>query len=153
MPTAAPDTLEATLARALATQLAAWDIVTYRASGEYQSADVRPLYLGPDEPANAPAERVLLTVSPVVPLRGLIGEIPVSFNYRGAEGAGAFVGLNFAGLLRRRLHKLAHFTFGTVPVGLVRETSAGSIGRDGRRRPGATANYLFRGQFAGSVNT
>lgn len=151
MPSAELDdllTIEAELALGIAAQLAEWDIAAWSGGIDVEYPDpmpARPIYLGPDEPANTPDERVLLTVKPAMPVRGRITETPVSFNWRGADGGDPLDGLRFTGLLYRRLHRLAHFQFGVVRVGLVRQTSAGTIGRDSRRRPGATANYLVRG--------
>lgn len=141
-----PDSMEATLADAVALQLAAWEIVSYRGrTTAFEDGDNRPLYLGPDEPVNAPAERVLLTVRPSLVIRGRIAETQIGFNWRGPENGDPLAAVSFTGMLYRRLHRLAHFAFGTVHVGLVRQLSAGSIGRDSRQRPGATANYSFRG--------
>ncbi len=144
--------LEVELAHGIAQALADWDIVTYTGPDATVPADaVRPLYFGPDEPANTPDERVLLTVRPAVKIRGQIVGVPVALLWRGEPGTIAQDGLNFTGLLFRRLDRLSHYTFGTVRVGAVLYQSAGTLGPDTKRRASASANYLFRGILA-SVN-
>jgi len=143
--------MEAGLALGLAEALAEWDIVSYSDAAKYGTDDVRPLYFGPNEPANTPDERVLLTVRPSAIVRGQIAATSVGINWRGGVGADPLDGLNFTGLLFRRLHRLSHYQFGAVRVGAVLFNSAGNIGSDASRRPGATANYTFRGLLP-SVN-
>lgn len=144
MPSTAPDSIETLLALGIAAELGESDIVTYAPSGTYPADAVRPLYFGPDEPANTPDERVLLTVRPAVPTRGRIGVVTAGISWRGPVDGDPLAGLNFVGLLFRRLHRLDHHAFGAVRVGTTRQTSAGTLGRDARRRPAASANYLFR---------
>lgn len=151
-----PDSLEAQLVYGIAEQLAAWDIVAWsdprdEDADPYTADTIRPTYLGPDEPATAPDERVLITAAPLVHITARTVEVPVGFNWRGPEDSDPLGGLSFTGMLYRRLHRYGPALFGTVRVGAVLFRSAGSIGRDHRRRPGATANYAFRGQLA-SVN-
>lgn len=152
MPQEFRDSLEALLVVGLATELAAWGIGTYDENG-YAPDAVLPIYFGPDEPANTPDERLLLTVRTWIPgtTGPRVGETPVGFNWRGPADADPLAAVNFLGLLYRRLHRLSHHSFGPVRVGLVRRSSAGAIGRDTNRRPGATATYMFRGLLA-SVN-
>lgn len=155
MPSQVREGLEVQLAVGLAAQLAAWDVVSYVADGVYPSGVVRPLYFGPDEPVNAPDERVILTprtALEVGPSRRTV-EVPVGFNWRGrpqtdAGGQHYLDGLDFLSMLRRRLPRFAG-TLGGIPVSGVRHESSGSIGNDSRRRPGATATYLFRCRLVG----
>lgn len=146
------DALEVQLAHGLAQQLADWDIVSYAGpDAAYEADAVRPLYFGPDEPANSPDERVLLTVRPATKVRGSIVVVPVGFLWRGPVGSIAQDGLNFTGMLFRRLDRLSHHAFGTARVGAVLYQNAGTLGTDTKRRASASANYLFRGILA-SVN-
>jgi len=150
MPSTVRDSLQALLVDGLAQQLADWDVVSYEPTGEYDPiADFpRPVYFGPDEPANAPAERVLLTVRTPLTLasssRSSTVDVPVGINWRGPEGGDQLAAANFLGLLSRRFRRMGKITLGTIPVNGVRLSSAGTIGRDSRRRQGATATYLFR---------
>lgn len=143
------DTLEVELAKGLGHELGAWGFGTWHDNGEYSDADPCPIVLA--EAVSIPDERILLTVSPLTVIRGRIVVVPVSLQYRGQVDADPLDGLRFTGSLYRRLHRLSHYTFGTVRVGTVLHQSSGTLGPDTRRRPSASANYLFRA-FQRSVN-
>lgn len=128
----------------LAAELAAWDIASYERT-RYDGSQLRPIYFGPNEPVDSPPERLILTPSGSYIQRGNITVNPIGFNYRGPVGGDALGPQNFLDMLERRLHKLAHHTFGQVRIGLVWRQSAGLIGKDTSRRYGGSATYLFRG--------
>jgi hypothetical protein len=147
MPSATlPDSLEAALVLGLAEQLGTWDIVTFEASGEYDVDAVRPVYLGPNEPVNAPDDRVVLVAR--TPLA--VGEsrrtvdVPVGIGWRSAVDADPLEAVKFLGLIRRRLVRLGRVDLGGIPVNGVRHQYSGALGRDTARRLGASATYLFR---------
>lgn len=151
MPSQVRDTLGSLLVLGFAEQLEVWDIVTWQPTGLYDPAALRPAYLGPDEPVNAPAERVLLTVRDPLPIDGTrhTVDVPIGINWRGPEPDAGGVsdplgGHNFLGLLKRRLHRHGPITLGEIPVSAIRFSTGGSIGADARGRYGATATYLFR---------
>lgn len=146
MPSTMRDSLESALAAGLGARLAAWDIVTFSADQTYDLDALRPAFYGPDEPPNAPDERVLLTVRTPIPVpdtRKTV-DVPVGFNWRGTAGGDPLEGGRFLGLLKRRLHRFGPAMFGEIPVAIVRFQNGGTIGRDSRRRLGATATYHFR---------
>lgn len=154
MPSTA-DGYSAHLVQGVAAALAAWELGTYRDDGQYVAGEFRPIYFGPSEPPNSPDERLLLTVG--TPARSASGSTrtvltPVGFNWRGAEDGDVLEAVNVIDQIERRLHRLAHYQFGAVRVGLVLRDSAGALGQDGRRRQGASATYTFRGRLD-SVNT
>ena len=156
MPSAIDDGRTAALLDGLATALAEWDIASYNAAGYGANPPLRPIYFGPNEPATAPAERLILTPGVELLSAGRISQLAIGFNYRGpaptdSAAADPLGPQNMLDLLYRRLHKLAHYTFGTVPIGLVTRQSSGMIGQDAKRRYGGSATYLFRGRI-GSVN-
>lgn len=138
------DGLEAQLVLGLLEALDAWELLTWSADAAYAPTVIRPAFIGPDEPANAPAERVIVT--PRTPRRLTVRtvDVPVGINYRGPEDGDELGGTNYLGQLRRRLYRLPARSFGAVRVNGVRIQDEGPIGRDSRRRVGATATYLFR---------
>jgi hypothetical protein len=137
---------ESLLTLGFAAQLDAWGIGTWEAEADYTAVSVRPIYLGPDEPANAPDERIILTVRSPRPVTGSprTVDVPIGINWRGPADGDQHGAIDFLGVLHRRLDHLGPRTFGSVPVNGLRRQDAGPIGRDSRRRAGATATYLFR---------
>lgn len=151
MPSAVPDDIEALVAVGFLEQLAEWDLVTWE-PGQIAPDAVRPARLGPDEPANMPDERVLVTPRAVLPVRGRIVDVGIGIAWRGPVDGDALDGLNFIGAIRRRLYRIPPMTFGTVRVSGARIESSGMLPRDTARRPAATASILFRALIA-RVNT
>lgn len=136
--------LEGQLAVGFLAALDAWSLVTWRPLTEYQPSDVRPAYLGPTDPPNAPDERVLLTPRVAVQVPGSqFVDVPLGFLYRGPVGGSALVALDVLGAVRRRLRGLPPQTYGTVRASLPRVTG-GVLPVDGNRRPLASATILFR---------
>lgn len=144
MLSAVRDGLEAQLALGVLDALDSWDVLTWSAASAYPADAIRPAFIGPDEPANTPGERVIVTPRAPRRITRQTVDVPLAFNYRGPVDGDELGPLNFVGLLRRRLEFLPRRSFGAVRVTAVREQDAGAIGRDANRRAGATATYLFR---------
>jgi len=147
MPSATlPDSLEARVAVGLAAQLGEWDIVTFEPSGQYALDAVRPVYLGPNDPVNAPDERVVLTPrTPIaVPTSRRSVDVPIAIGWRGPVDGDPAGAVNFLGLLRRRFVRLGRLDLDGIPVNGVRHQYSGALPRDTGRRFGASATYLFR---------
>ncbi len=120
MPSTMPDGLEAQLVLGLLDALDAWDLLTWSPDAAYASDAVLPAFIGPDEPANAPAERVIVTPRTPRRLTTRIVDVPVGINYRGPEDGDELAATNYLGLLRRRLYRLPATRFGDVRVNGVR---------------------------------
>lgn len=146
-----PDSLEAQLALGLLEKLDEWGIVTW-ADAEYLPDAVRPAFLGPSEPRNAPAERVIVTARRLQRIRANIVEIPVGIAWRGPVDGDDLDAINFLGLLERRFYRLPPTTFGAVRVSGARVESAGTLPRDTSRRLAATATILFRARMTTENN-
>lgn len=152
MPSAMPDGLEARVALGFLTKLDEWDLVTWSETEPYTAETVRPAYLGPSEPANAPHERVIVTARTALQIRGQIVDVPLGVAWRGPVDGDDLQGVNFLGLLARRLYRIGPLELGGVRVAGARIESSGVLPRDSSRRLMATATILFRARIA-SANT
>jgi hypothetical protein len=148
MPSAVRDGLETLLALGLLDALDGWDLLTWQESAAYPSNVVRPAYIGPADPPNAPDERVLVTPRTAIAERGRVVLVPVGIAWRGPVDGDPLAGLNYLAILERRLYRLPAMTLGTVPVAGCRRADAGPLPPDAERRPRAAATYLFRCRMA-----
>jgi hypothetical protein len=151
MPSTARDSLEALLALGLAVALDGWDFGTYRDAGAYLEDDTRPIYFGPDDPAAAPDDRLLLTPRTARPVAGTrkTVDVPIAIAWRGPRRTATsnpdpLGAVNMLGLLKRRLHRYGPAIFGTIPVSIVRMQDGGALPADEHGRLSASTTYLFR---------
>lgn len=140
----------------LGAQLADWELCTFESSAPYAVDAVKPTYIGPNEPANAPDSRILLTGGRGIPVLSTrrTYDYPVTIAWRLAPWPAGNVNHanDFLDTLRRRLVGLGPITLGGIPVNGVRFAYDGVLARDSRQRHEAVARYLFRAREA-SANT
>lgn len=141
------------LGNGIAAELDEWALGTWRESSAYGTDDTRPIYIGPNEPPQAPDERLIVTVHTPMRVAGsrALVETSVGLNYRAEPTDDDRPARNLLDALYRRLDRLGPHTFGAVQIGAVLHQSSGLLGQDGARRYSASATYLFRGRLA-SVN-